>query len=228
MKKIFQIMFTAFFIMTFIKGQCQQVVKGVKQTIDMTADTYGNATVEVYMKLDASQWDAFKRTIGDNVSLIKRSMERAMPKYFLTDFNYSEEPMERAYRVKFKALGICSQNKNGVWVAKLDTKNPDINKVSDREFILNEDVQLGQALVQQTQKIHLPSSASGAKIEKDSFGKAVLTYKTGNGFISNAVTGLGILLMIGGAWAYVRNNQTNKSKLVLAHMKPEEAKTTAV
>lgn len=228
MKKIVQILLTAFFTIAFLKGQCQQVVKGMKQTIDMIADNYGNATVEVYMKLDAGQWDAFKRSLGNNVSLIKRSMERAMPKYFLTDFNYTEEPMERAYRVKFKALGICSQNKNGVWVAKLDTKNPDINKVSDREFILNEDIQVGQALVQQTQKIHLPSSASGAKIEKDSFGKAVLTYKTGNGFISDAMTGFGILLVIAGVWVYYRNGQTKKSKLVLAHMKPEEAKTSVV
>lgn len=212
----------------FFNGKAQEVVQGLKQTIDFTLDDVGNATVVVSMKLNASQWDMFKRNMGGNTSLIKRQMERALPKYYLSDFNYSEAGMDRAYKVTFKALGICTMNRNGVWEAKLDTKNPDITKLSDREFVINEDIMVNGALVQQTQKIHLPSSASNAKVEKDSFGKAVLTYTTGTSLASKALTVLGVLLILGGCWLYYNNLHPKENKLVLAHIKKEEKETQVV
>jgi hypothetical protein len=223
MKKIiFKLLLSAFFVQFFLPGNAQEVLKGFKQTIDFTVDELGDATVEVYMKLNASQWDMFKRSLGNNVSILKRSMETALPKSYLTDFSYAEEPMERAYKVKFKALGICSMNKNDMWVAKLDTKDPDITRLSDREFILNEDILMNGMVIQQTQKLHLPSAASGAKIEKDSFGKAVLTYKTGNSLMSIVLTSVGILLIASGAWLMYKNISGKKSKLVLVPIKAKE------
>jgi len=88
----------------------------------MTIDQLGNGYMDVSINLNAAQWDNYKQNIGNNVSLLKRSMERSLPKYYLSDFSYTEQPMERSYHVKFKALGICSMNRDGVWEAKLDTK----------------------------------------------------------------------------------------------------------
>lgn len=228
MKKILSQLFLSFFLVHSVYlGHAQEELKGLKQIIDFTIDKLGNATVEVSMKLNATQWDYYKKNVGSNVSILKRSMETALPKYYLTDFSYSEDQMDRSYKVKFKALGICSINKDKMWEAKLDTKNPDITRISDREFVLNEDVMVNGMLVQQTQKLHLPSGASGGKIEKDSFGKAVFTYSTGGGIAKNAITGVGILLILGGIWLFYRNSQKT-NKLILAHMKTDEKATRVV
>src|SRR5687768_7464394 len=128
MKKIYSILLLCVLIQ---QAHGQEEVKGLKQTFDITIDELGGAMVEVSMKLNASQWDYFKKNIGNNISILKREMEKALPKYFLSDFNYSEDAMERTYRVKFKTEGLASINKNGKWEGKLDSKNPDVTKLSD-------------------------------------------------------------------------------------------------
>ena len=196
--------------------QAQEVVQGLKQTFDITMDDLGNAEVQVSMKLNASQWDAFKRNIGNNTSVLKRGMVEALPKYYLTDFNYSEEQMDRTYKMKFKVLGLCTTNKNGKWEAELESKNPDITKLSDREFVMTQDMMSDGMLIQQTQKLHLPSGASGAKVEKDSFGKAVLTYSTGAGLLPTIINITGLLLIVAGCWIFYRNQTFKKNNLKVA------------
>jgi hypothetical protein len=178
--------------------QAQQTVQGLRQKLDFTIDDIGNANIEVSMKLNAAQWEGFKRTMGNNTSIIKRELEKALPKFYLTDFSYSEDQMDRSYTVKMKALGMCMLNKKGSWEAKLDMKNPDITKLADREFLMNQDMMSGGALIQQTLKIHLPSGASDSKVEKDSFGNAVLTYSTGMGWGHKLVNYGGIVLIAAG------------------------------
>jgi hypothetical protein len=227
MKKIFITLFACCLCLQFsICIHAQKVYQGLKQTIDMIIDKLGNADIDVSMNLSAAQWDNFKRNVGNNVSLIKRSMERALPKYYLTDFNYTEQAMDRTYDVKFKALGICSMNRNGLWEAKLETKKPDITKLSDREFVMTEDVLTNGALVQQTIKLHLPSVAQGAKVQKDSFGKAEVTYKTGQDIVSKLLTALGIILILSGCWWYYRNLQSKKNKLALVLVKKMDVEPT--
>ena len=204
------------FLNAFNSIKAQEVVTALKQTFDISMDDLGNADVEVSMKLNASQWDMFKRNVGNNTSVLKRGMERALPKYFLTDFNYSEEQMERTYKMKFKVLGLCTTNKNGQWVAELDSKDPDITKLSDREFIMTQDLLSDGGLIKQTQKLHLPSGASDAKVEKNSFGKAILTYKTGSGLVPTIINVAGILLVLAGCWIFYKNQTGKKNNLKVA------------
>jgi hypothetical protein len=168
------------------------------------------------MKLNASQWDMFKRNVGNNSSMLKREIEKALPKYFLSDFNYSEDAMDRSYKLKFKALGLASINNNGKWESKLETKDPDITKLSDRDFVMNMDFATNGMLIQQTQKIHLPPSATGAKIEKDSFGKAIMTYSTGEGAASRASLFAGIGLILAAGVLLIWNSRQPKNKLRVA------------
>lgn len=194
----------------------QEEIKGLKQVFDITVDDLGNAMIEVSMKLNASQWDMFKRNIGNNTSILKREIEKALPKYYLQDFNYSEDQMDRSYTLKFKALGLASINNNGRWESKLESKNPDITKLSDREFVMNMDLLSNGMLIKQTQKIHLPESASDAKIEKDSFGKAVMTYTTGGTAMSKASMYGGIALILAGVVLFFVNSRKPKNKLRVA------------
>lgn len=213
--KFLKIASCCFLVIAFYYGRAQQaeVVQGLKQVFDITMDDKGNAAVEVSMKLNASQWDAFKRTIGNNTSILKREMEKALPKYFLTDFGYSEDQMERSYKVKFNVLGLATLNKGGKWEAKLESKNPDITKLSDREFVMTQNMTTNGMLINQTQKLHLPSGAGNAKVEKDSFGQAVMTYSTSTGLVPRLVTYGGILLMLAGGWLLYKNQQKGANKL---------------
>lgn len=219
MKKIFSIIISCFFTFSIIA----QEVKGIKQIFDVSVDKLGNAIIEVSMKLNASQWDMFKRNIGNNSSILKREIEKALPKYYLTDFHYEENAMDRSYKIKFKALGLCSINNDGKWESKLETKDPDITKLSDREFVMNMDLMSNGMLIQQTQKIHLPENASDAKIEKDSFGKAVMTYSGGSGIFSGFSLYAGIGLILAGIALFVRNMQSSKNKLRVADNEPKVA-----
>lgn len=189
-------------------GNAQEVVQGLKQVFDITPDNIGNALVEVSMKLNAQQWDMFKRSTGNNTNIFKRNMEKALPKYYLTDFNYSEDQMDRSYKIKFKVLGLSYLNKDGLWESKLEVKNPDVTKLSDKEFVLTQDVLLNGTLIQQTQKVHLPSSAKDAKIDKDSFGKAVLHYSTSTGSFFSVISIIGLLISAGGVFLLLKNNRT--------------------
>lgn len=212
MKKILIILFSLFNAYAL---PAQQQVEGMKQVFDVTLDELGNANVEVSMKLNASQWDMFKKNLGTNTSILKREMEKALPKYYLSDFNYSEDAMERSYKMKFKVAGLAGLNGKDAWEAKLESKNPDITKLSDKEFVMNATYMNNGMLIQQTQKIHLPSGASGAKIEKDSFGKAVLTFSTSGAIMPRVITYAGILLVLVGCWLLYKNSKP-KSPLQVA------------
>lgn len=218
MKKIIFKIFLWFILFQslFLTSQSQEVLHGVKQIFDITMDDIGNATVEVSMTLNAAQWDGYKRNVGNNTSILKREMEKALPKYYLSDFNYTEDQMERSYKMKFKVLGLSVLNSNGNWVSDLESKNPDVTKLSDREFVMTQDINNNGMLIQQTQKLHLPSNASGAKIEKDSFGKAVMTYSTGSGWMPRIITYGGILLALAGCWMFYNNQQAPKNNLRVA------------
>lgn len=214
MKKILIIIIV--FSALAIYSYAQEEVKGLKQIFDITMDDVGNAKIEVSMKLTASQWDVFKKNMGNNTSIMKREMEKAMPKYYLSDFNYSEDQMERIMKIKFNALGLTKINEQGIWEAKLDTKDPDFTKLSDREFVINSTMINNGMLMQATQKIHLPSGASDARIDKDSFGKAVLTYKTGSSGGGKMLTYGGIALILGAGFLFYRNSKGPKNNLHVA------------
>jgi hypothetical protein len=189
------------------RGQAQESIESMKQVIDITADDLGNASLDVSMKLNAQQWDMLKKSMGNNTSIFKREMEKALPKYFLSDFNYSEDQMERTYKLKFKVLGLLSINKDGIWEAKLDTKKPDITKLSDREYVITENLNVNGSLVQQTQKLHLPEGAENVKLEKDSFGKAVLRYSLGGSSSSLIFMILGGVLIAAGGFLFFRSSR---------------------
>lgn len=183
----------------------QEEIKGTKQKMEIKLDELGNASISVTMKLNASQWDMFKRSLGNNTSLLKRQIEKGMPKFFLKDFKYNEDQMERTYTLEMKALAVASVDKAGKWKAELDTKDPDIMKINDQQFKLDANYAVNGGLIEQTQQIYLPAGAKDGKVEKDSFGKAVLTYHTSVGFMNTIITGCGILLvLVGGVLIFLR------------------------
>ena len=194
-----------------IQSGAQEKLPGLKQTIDLTIDDLGNADVTVSMKLNAQQWDGYKRGMGGNTASLKRTIEKSMPKYYLTNFKVEEDEMDRTFRLKFKALGLVNINKNEKWEAKLDTKDPDVTKLTERDFLMTSNMYDGGLLIEQTQKIHLPEGAKDGKLEKDSFGKAILTYSTSGGFMARLPLISGIILVIAGLVLFFKKEKPTGS-----------------
>lgn len=172
----------------------------VKTSIEMTVDNVGAVICEYSTKYSAAYWDNFTKTVGNNTSIIMNGLIKVFPKYHLSDFNYSQDQNERSNKVKFKIEGMMGINKDGKWEADLDRTNPDITKISEKEFLLIEE---GVTL-----KIHLPSGTDDAKVEKNSFNKAILTYSPGSvGGSGNIMRYAGILLALAGGFLFFKNRQ---------------------
>lgn len=180
-------------IMLSIFGlNAQEIVKPFKVNIEFLVDKYGNAKTTYSMKMTDSQWDNFKRGMGNNQSLLKRTMERAMPAYFLFDFEYKEDAMDRSYQLSFNAYGVCKPGADGRWHAELGEKNPGITKLSDNSYMIIFEMSSGGELIQANQKIIFPDEASDIKMDKDAFGKALFSFNM------SGASGSGKMMMYGG------------------------------
>jgi len=193
-----------------IKSTAQEMPKGYKINIEMTTDEKGDALVDVTIKYNAQNWDAVKQTHGADASVLKNIWRKEFPKYELTDFDIKTDDGERTSMSKFKILGMLKVDEDGKWIAALDQKSPDITKISDNQFLLVDES------TAQTLKITLPKSASNAKVEKDSFGKAILTYTApvSGGGAGNIIKYLGFLVAAGGVFLFFKNRGMINTVLV--------------
>jgi len=210
----FKYILPLFFITAFTMLQAQEELKGTKQKFDIVIDDLGDANLAVTTRFNASQWDVFKKTVGANQAYLKRQLIKGMPKYFLSDFKYEEEPMERSFTFLMKAFAVAQVDDNGKWKAELDMKDPDITKLNDQTFMLKLNIVTNGMLIEQEQTIHLPGKAKNVEIEKDSFGSAVLTYQLKTGSSSPILLYGGVLLMLAGLGLFLMNLKKSKSALV--------------
>jgi hypothetical protein len=188
-------------------AMAQELPKGYKVTMDMTVDEKGDVTVSSVTQYNATYWDYIKATKALEPSVMKNTVKRQFPKYQITDFEIDSKSKEadRISTMKFKILGSLKLDDNGKWIAELDTKSPDITKVSDTKFLL-----IDEASAQKI-TINLPASATGAKTEKDNFGKAILTYTApvSSGGTGNIIKWLGFLVAAGGIFLFFKNRGFN-------------------
>jgi hypothetical protein len=108
-------------------------------------------------------------------------MERTFPGYFLQNFNYKEDVMNRAWTLSFDALGLGKVNSRGHWQVDLNSKNPDITRISDHNYILTSNYSNGGTLMQEIDNINFPDATSDIKQDKDALGKAIFTYSSSDG-----------------------------------------------
>ncbi|MEP7167840.1 MAG: hypothetical protein ABI855_00565 [Bacteroidota bacterium] len=179
-------------IMLVNAAYAQQEIKPIKINMEFNIDETGNAKITSTMTMNAAQWDNFKRSLGINPSLLKRQMERSLPGYFLSDFDYKEDVMNRSFSLAFNAYGMCKVDESGKWYAEWTTKNPDVTKLTDNTYMIITDMSTGGQIVQANQKINFPSSASDIKQEKDAFGKTRFTFNM------SSHSGMGKMMQYGG------------------------------
>ena len=191
-------LFALFIVCFYTAVQAQD--KGFKINMEMTVDEKGDAALDVSIKYNAQLWDVIKQNHNADASVLKNTWKRQFPKYQLTEFDIKNNEMEKTVISKFKILGMMKLDDNGKWIASLDQKDPNITKISDNQFLLVDEA------TAMTLKINLPKSASGAKIEKDTFGKSNLTYSApvSGGGAGTIIKYLGFLVAAGGIFLFFK------------------------
>ena len=202
-KRIITILLGTLLAVSYRPAISQESSSGVKTTLEMTFNKVGSVTCELNNKYNAAYWDHFMKTVGNNTSIIMNQMKKSFPKYHLSDFNYSQDVNERSNKIVFRMDGAININKDGKWEAELDQKNPDITRLTDKDFLLIDE---GNTL-----KIHLPPGTHDAKVEKNSLGKARLTFSPAGGNGSrNFMLYAGLLIAVAGGGLMYKNRQEKK------------------
>lgn len=188
---------TVLLLTVFVNSYAQ-----LQQKIDMNVDAIGNSQITLSMTMNASQWQTWLQTVGNNPAALKREMERAMPAYFLDDFKLEKNDMDRSFVLTLNAYGACKVDKRGNWTLDTDQKNANITELTSHRYILvSSPPELG-GNVQQTFTIQFPEEADHIKIEKDAYGKTLFKFQMRHSTASfDFLLWAGILLfVIGGAW----------------------------
>lgn len=190
-----------FFVHQSMARQQQQDPTGLNQEIDYHIDALGDASMELRMKMTASQWQAFKASsIATNPTIFKRDMERQMTAYILQDLKTNLNENDRSSVTSLKAKGMAQYKGNGRWEVKLDMKNPNVSKISDNCYLLTANMVSGGTLIHQMQKLFLPESAGNSKQDTDTFGNAIISYElSAEPFGFNLFAIIGIVLLLASA-----------------------------
>lgn len=189
------------------------------QEFTINIDKLGNANEVLTEKMTASQWGSFKASqIYNDPALSKRDLERSMSTYVIDDFKRDLDEMNRQVTLSLKVLSYVQYKGNGQWSMKIDSKNPQVTKLTDNAYMITGNAVLGNNLVQQLYKIYFPSSAGAVTQTTDEFGKAIFTYNLGGGVVSymkwNNITGL--VLILAALFFVVRNQRSQNYNSVKA------------
>lgn len=169
------------------------------QEFTVKIDKLGDAILELNQKMTATQWEYFKQApIYNDPSMAKRDMERGMATYVVEDFKRDIDDMTRSVKLSMIVKGYAQYKGGGHWSLKLDSKNPQVTKITDNAYMITGNTVMGNNLVQQIYKIYFPSGASDVTPTTDEFGKAIFTYNSGAGLLSyfkwNNIVGLLLIL----------------------------------
>ncbi len=167
-------------------------------TIDI--DKLGNAKLILDQKMNASQWASFKQSqIYNDPSISRRDMERSMATYDVQDFKRDVDEMNREVKLSMTVNAYAQYKGDGQWTLKIDAKNPQVTKLTDKSYMITGNTLMGAGLVQQIYRINFPSSASNVKQTTDEFGNAIFTFNSGSSFATylkwNNIVGLLLIIV---------------------------------
>lgn len=187
------------------------------QEFTVNLDKLGNATMELNQKMTASQWQIFKSSqIYNDPAMAKRDMERSMSTFVIDDFKRDMDDMNRSVKLTLKVKSYAQYKGSGNWSLKIDSKNPQVTKLTDKAYMITGNAVMGDNIVQQIFKIYFPSGASDVTQTTDEFGKAIFTYNAGRGlstyFSWNNV--VGILLILAAVFLLLKSQMKQKYNTV--------------
>lgn len=220
-KKIGSGLFLSFSLLTIALNTFAQVTPedptSLVQEFTINLDKLGNATMVLNQKMTASQWATFKTSqIYNDPAMAKRDMERSMSTYVIDDFKRDMDEMNRQVTLTLKVSSYAQYKGNGQWSLKIDSKNPQVTKLTDKAYMISGNAAMGNSLVQQIFKIYFPGNASDVTQTTDEFGKAIFTYNAGSGIMTyfkwNNI--VGILLILAAVFFLLKSQKGQKYNTV--------------
>lgn len=164
------------------------------QNIDMIIDDLGDAKMELTMKMDASQWNAYINSeYAKNQSIFRRDLEREMMWVLIDDIEMKLDDKTREAKATLSVKNIASYMGDNRWTLRLGSKDINVTKISDKCYLMtNNIVSDNGGIIQQMQKFIFPDKATNIKTDNDRYGNTVVTYD-----LQVREGGLGIGVIIG-------------------------------
>lgn len=166
--------------MIFIAGSvhAQLAPSTLQINTEAKIDSTGNANFEMKGKLTAQQWLTWNYMYGGGqASMVKRNIERSLSPYYVYDFKYLPNEMERSFVVQYKAKGVVEYLGKNKWLASLGMRDVQPTKLTETTFncVVSQATGNGGVL-QNNMKYTLPNGAANMQFDKDEFGNVTVLY----------------------------------------------------
>jgi hypothetical protein len=150
----------------------------IQQDITLRVDPLGDAALQVEFQLSAKQWINWKSSYGDHPSIMKRDIVDRLCTQEIYDF---EEPkkaeMDRKATISLKGRGAARYKGDGKFEVLLPANLKEMmHNETEWVFVHTEPAAHG-VLLQQKQKIVLPSGAREIHLAAPVDGQQKLTYE---------------------------------------------------
>lgn len=177
MKKLLYLLIINFIMIGYTNGQGMSTGNMMINT-DCRVDSIGNAIFEVSGKLTAQQWINWNYMYGGgNASNVKRNIERLQSPYYVYDFKYMPNEMDRTFLIQYKAKGTTIYLGKDKWVSTLGLRDVQPMKLTENSFncVVS---QMGgnNMIIQNAMKVTLPSAASNMQFDTDEFNNVLVKY----------------------------------------------------
>ena len=144
---------------------------------EVKVDSTGNIQFDVSGKLTAQQWLAWNYMYGGGqASMVKRNMERSLSPYYVYDFKYTPNEMDRTFNIQYKAKGTVQYLGKDKWVTMVGLKDAQPVKLSENKFNCVTTETNGNIIIQNTMTCTLPADAANMQFDKDEFGNVLVKY----------------------------------------------------
>ena len=104
---------------------------------EVKIDSVGDAIFEMSGKLTAQQWISWNYMYGGGqASMVKKNIERSLSPYYVYDFKYTPDEMNRSFLVQYKAKGTVEYLGKDKWQLSLGMRDAQPSKLTDNTFNL--------------------------------------------------------------------------------------------
>lgn len=205
-------------LLAFAGLHAQQDPTSLIQEFTIKIDNLGDADYTLTQKMTQQQWLNFKQSnLANEPAIARRDLQRAMSASVIEDFKRDLDEMNRTATITLKVKAMATYKGDGNWELKLDSKDPQVTKLTDNSFMITSNALFGNQLAQQIFKVFLPSGASSVQQNTDAFNKAIFTYKNSTvmGTILQWNYIVGTLLILGAIVTFILSYK-NDNKLALS------------